>query len=725
MDLKTFREEKLKIKTQSAFAELLGVEQSSVSQWEENPDSITYPIIQRILEKTGVSYEELTDWKKPVLAPLKVKDTWKNAEFTKCTLSECISNMLNRLDLPEELRSAYIDDLNAGIHSSLIKPKVAIVGRSDTGKSTLINALIGNDKMPTSWTPTTSIAVYIKHVSDRPDFIKEEAWVFKNSLDDENMWNERMLYNEEYCRSWKIASGGVEILRSFGTRQGENYDKEAGSAVIFLDAPILKNCDIVDLPGFGTETKSDDYITFEVAPKADIIIYLSLANGFMRREDIEYLKCNIGELPIWEEKESNTLSPLQNLFVVASQAHTIGRDSAELLKILDSGCEELTKTLPNGYWAEREKASGYIYSEGGYAELRARFFAYTTDVPDVCKPFNEELTKLLEVLPAIIDERTKEFVRKYVSSRKPNLINELQKYDGIIAEKQRYEELLSAIETNELSRVQENDSRKETCRSEISHLCKESLDEFSSYISSTVNTDALVMLMRERGVKNKPKDIEQFGSFLLSNLQAQCEDILKSKSKILSEKAKEYITAFSESIEKPFKNSSINVDFDAGWAFASALSKIGMVGGLGAFLTSAISGTLLFMSVGLGIGTSVWAGVLTSSIFGPIGLAAGLLIAGGLSVVKLFDGGWEKNIAKKIVGEIEENKLADKYRAGITEYWDQTESAFEQAATKLDEEWDAYVEDLRKMIDSYDINEIQNKITTLKGLSDFFDSIPL
>ena len=51
MNLKSFREDKLKIKTQSAFAELLGVEQSSVSQWEEDPDSITYPIIQRFLKK--------------------------------------------------------------------------------------------------------------------------------------------------------------------------------------------------------------------------------------------------------------------------------------------------------------------------------------------------------------------------------------------------------------------------------------------------------------------------------------------------------------------------------------------------------------------------------------------------------------------------------------------------------------------------------------------------
>ena len=64
MDLKSFREYKLKIKTQSAFAELIGVEQSSISRWEKDPDSIPFQIIQRILEKTGASYEELTGWKK-------------------------------------------------------------------------------------------------------------------------------------------------------------------------------------------------------------------------------------------------------------------------------------------------------------------------------------------------------------------------------------------------------------------------------------------------------------------------------------------------------------------------------------------------------------------------------------------------------------------------------------------------------------------------------------
>lgn len=726
MDLRSFREDKLKIKTQSAFAELIGVEQSSISRWEKDPDSIPFQIIQRILEKTGASYEELTGWKKPIPNPLIVENTWKKADFTKCTLSEYIANALKQIDLPEEQRKAYIDDLSAGINASLIKPKVAIVGRSDTGKSTLINALLGSDKMPTAWTPTTSIAVYIKHISDRPAFIEEDAWVFSNHLGDENMWNERQLYDEEYCRSWKIAAGGVEILRSFGTRQGENYDKEAGAAVIFLDAPILKTCDIVDLPGFGTETESDDDITFAAAQKSDVIIYLSQANGFMRIEDITYLKRNISELPVWEDKTSNNLVPLSNLFIVASQAHTVNNGNrAQLAEILDVGCKNLLKTLPSGYWTEREKVSGHIYSDEGYAELRARFFAYTTDIQDICKPFNEELTKILEVLPVIINERTKAFVRNYVASRKPNLTSEIQKYEGIVAERERYESLLKEIEANELSRVRDNDARKKDVRADISRLHKESVDEFSSYFSSVINVDALVKLMREKGIKNKKEDVELFGSSIQSMLQAQCDTILKTKSEKLSERTKDYITAFSESIAKPFEDNSINVDFDAGWAFASALSALGMIGGFGTFLASTISGVLLLTGAGFSLGTSILIGAMGSSIFGPIGIALGLLIAAGLGIVKLFGGGWEKSVAKKIVAALEENNVAAEFRVGISKYWDQTEAAFDQAAAKLDEDWNAYVENLRETINSYDINEIQSKIATLKFLSDFFENIPL
>lgn len=688
MDLKSFREDKLKI-TKSKFAELIGVEQSSISRWEKDPGSIPFQVIQKILEKTGVSYEVLTGWKKPISQPLDVNNTWEKANFTKCTLSDYISAALGNMNLPDEYKKAYVEDLNNGITVNLVKPKVAIVGRSDTGKSTLINALLGTDKMPTSWTPTTSIAVYIKHVADKPAFIEEDAWVFANQVGEEILWDERKLNDESYCRSWKIAAGGVEILRSFGTRQGENYNKEAGSAVVFIDAPVLKTCDIVDLPGFGTETESDDDITFATAQKADVVLYLSQANGFMRIEDITYLKRNISELPTWEKKGENSLKPLSNLFVIASQAHTVNSGNrVQLEKILDVGCANLIKTLPNEYWANRKKLSGYDYADNGFKELRSRFFAYTIDIPDICSPFNNALTEILESLPAIKNERTKAFVKSYVELRKPNLINELHKYEGIVRERDKYVTLLSEIEKNELSRTQDNDKRKKGVRDEIARLSSESIDEFSEYMAATINTDALVRLMKDRGIKNTKGDIEVFWSYLQSMIQERCETILAEKSEILSEKTKEYITSYAKNISYPFENNSIDVDFDAGWAFASAI----------------LTGVARFL-------------------FGSIGIVIGLLIAGGLGLV--FGGGWEKSVAEKIVAHFDENDFSEKFRDRIRQYWQQTEEAFDKAAAELENEWDTYVRNLRDTVNGYDIQEIQHRIASLNYLSDFFKNIPL
>ena len=729
MNLKSFREDKLKIKTQSAFAELLGVEQSNISRWEKDPDSIPFQVIQRILEKTGATYEELTGWKKPIPAPLYVKNTWEKADFTKITLLEYVSKVLQEMELPEEYRKSYVEDLCSGIAAKLVKPKVAIVGRSDTGKSTLINALLGMDKMPASWTPTTSIAVYIKHISDKPAFMEEDVWVFANREGEETLWDECRLHDESYCRSWKIGAGGVEMLRSFGTRQGEHYDKEAGAAVVFLDAPVLKTCDIVDLPGFGTETEKDDEITFATVQKADVVIYLSQANGFMRIEDITYLKRNINELPVWEKKGENALKPLSNRFVIASQAHTVNNGNrVQLKEILDVGCANLLKTLPNDYWNRRQNLSGYTYADNGCKELRSRFFAYTVDVPDICVPFNAALTEILEALPDIINEKAKAFVRDYAASRKPSLIRKIWKYEGIVAERDKYAALLDEVEKNELFRMQENDRRKREVREEIARLSAESLDEFSEYLASTVNIDELIRLMKEKGVKNKKEDTELFGSSLQSMIQVHCETLLTRKTEILAEKTRDYITSYTESIAQPFENNSIHVDFDAGWAFASTLSKMGLIGGLGGYggiLASSIYGVALLVGGEIPVGASIGLGAVFPMLFGETGLVIGLLIAGGLQLMRLFGGGWEKSVAKKIVSVFDENDFNMKFRDGILQYWEQIENAFERAAAGLDEEWDEYVDNLRKTITKYDIQEIQHKIANLRCLSDFFENIPL
>lgn len=110
---------------------------------------------------------------------------------------------------------------------------------------------------------------------------------------------------------------------------------------------------------------------------------------------------------------------------------------------------------------------------------------------------------------------------------------------------------------------------------------------------------------------------------------------------------------------------------------------------------------------------------------GPVGIVIGLAIAASLGLAKLFGGGWEKSVAKKLVKSYEENEVLDKYSSSISGYWDDTDKAFNAAAKKLDEEWDNYVSNLEALVDDYDVDNINNNITTLKNVQSFFENIPL
>lgn len=722
MNFKSLRIDKLGL-SQEEMAEMLDVGIEEIKKWEiDNEPSLK--VIQKIANSTGMDFNTICMYEKPRPKPLSVQNTWQNADFTKKTIVEYISDRLKAMSadgVTEEQRKKYIDELQTGINNRIVKPIISIVGRSDTGKSTLINALLGMDKMPTSWTPTTSIAVYIKHINDKPEFIKETAWVFADHVDGENVWDVRKLCDKKYCEKWKIAEGEVEILRDFGTRQGEMSQKNAGSAVIFLDSPILLDCDIVDLPGFGTEKESDDTITFKVAQKTDILIYLSQANGFMRIEDITYLKENVRNLPVFEKKGENKIEPLSNLFIIASQAHTVnGGNTKELNKILEKGYTHYCKTLAPEYWIKREATSGYSNYESKF--LPKRFFTYTTDISELCNRFNTELTKILEVLPDIINEKAKTFVREYVRKRKPNLEAEIKKYERLACERAEYAKLLKQIKDNDGERRRNNDTRKEKIRKLINTLSEESKNEVIQYFAETINTDALVSMMKSKGIKNKKEDVECFASQLQDELQIKCNSILEDKSKRLSTETKQYVEQYNEDIKTIFDKFSMDVDFDAGFAFASSLAKIGIIGGLGAYIAAEAAFLLGSMTFVMGIGGDIaWAALG----LGPIGIFVGLAIAGVLGFIKLFGGGWEKKVAEKIVKAYEEKDVEIKFIKGITDYWMQTEDAFDKAARNLDKEWDNYVQSLEDTVNKASIDEIEDDIKRLKNIMAFFDGIPL
>lgn len=723
MDWKSFRENKLNL-TQTQFAELIGEEQSQISRWEKSGD-MPIRAVMKICQQTGLDFNTLFEWEKPELEALNVKNSWSNMDFTKHSLTDYIETKLREMDAPRKYRKKYIDDIQV-IINNIRKPKLAIVGRSDAGKSTMINALLGAEKMPADWTPTTSIAVYIKHISDKPSFIEEETWVFASDIEDEAYWDERKLNDEEYCRKWKIGEGSIDVLRSYGIRDGENYSKNAGSAVVFLDAPILQNCDIIDLPGFGTGIEKDDDIALKGTKKADVIIYLSQANSFMQYEDMNYLRLNIKELPVWEKSSENELEPLSNLFIVASQANSVHCGNREELRtIITKNCDRLIRTLPDHYWDDREAISGYHYSEHGKEELQKRFFTYSTDIPELRASFNEALRSVIETLPKIAEGRIKKAISEYVNAQKPNLKNEIQTFEELLTDREKYVNLLSDINSNEFERVRVNNEKKQKIRNEILELKEESINEYSKFFLRTVNVDTIVSLIEERKIKNKHRDIEEFAGWLQEYLTENCELILKEKSSRLESVVKEYVDSFINSISVSYSKQNLNVDFDAKWFFAEAIAKGSVLGGVGSFVWGI--GAALFQAATLaGITTVGFSTAIVSTVgFGPIGIAVGAALFVALKLINVTVKGWQKSVAKKFVKSIDEKDVAGMFRKEIENYWDNTEEEFNEAAKSVDEKWEQYVEGLKETVNNYDVEAIKKSIGDLRNIESFFENIPL
>ena len=723
--LKDFREDYLKL-TQAELAELIGVRQDRISRLEQNLDTISLEELVLLSKKTGKSLDEITNYKRDIPNKLEVKDSWNKVRYIKSTIINYIKDYSPKNNLNYESK---IGELRKNIEAIARKPRIVFSGKSDSGKSTMINALLGKEKMPTNWTPTTSIIVYVKDILDRPAYMEEELWIFKKGKNKE--WDDTRLYDEKYCREWKVAGGNAEMLSQYGVRKGEEYNKDIGSAVLFIDSPILKNCDILDIPGITAGIESDNIAASQAKLKADVLVYLSQASGFLQTEDANYLKEALEVLPPLEKTEGTALSPMSNLFVVATHAHHV-IPRTDLKKICDSGCNRFTKTLPESFWERYSNSSKKLFSE---KDLRKRFFTYTTDIEDLREDFEKELKNTIENLPKLLENKIFNLAKDYAKNESKKMSDEVIKYEKLINERDAYSKRLEDIKKNEPKRKFLLEENNRNVKNKIFDLDSETKKKFREDFNQMLTEENIVKIIDRRGYKNKKADLEELGSYISSEVQDIYRKNLEKTTEKFKDTMDEYLVETQKSLELTNSSSGINIDldFDFKSAFIGGLAGAATLGGL-AFWASTLGNLGAYILVAKGVsvlsalGISIAGGTATATAFvasigGPItlGIAAALLV--GVAIWGIFSDSWKKKIAKKIIEEFK--KHVTKYDEAITQYWLDTENGFDIAKNKMEEEWEKYINNLEDELYNYDINKLKETLKNAKEVKDFFTNIPL
>lgn len=400
-----FLEQELKISLHQ-FCRDIGVNEIEAKSWNENYQ-IPNGIFSRIIKQYNGIDESIYKYQSVPPKPFDMENLWEGNRERKQKLLEMI-----RENPKEELK-----ELEARVVRNWVKPRVVLMGGSDSGKSSILNGLLGERCLPEGLGPMTKIIIIVKHIDDRPEYLHKEVCFFKKG-EDGSCWNPEKLDDKMYTMQFFLSEGCITDLQEKAVFSGMAQNErgsgmERGApdcAVVFLKSKILRNCDLIDLPGFYSGNVEAAEIQGRMFKLTDILIYASAAGyGFMNDMDINAVCSYIKNMPVKYETEENQLPPLCNLFVLGTRSGDLHHSAGETFEIVRDGfVKRMRIKEPKWKFFGRGK-------QCGWKNMETRVFSYDKYQWGETRGFYLAFKDLLQRLPAVIDQRSRDAVSPLVS----------------------------------------------------------------------------------------------------------------------------------------------------------------------------------------------------------------------------------------------------------------------------------------------------------------------
>ncbi|NWF52502.1 MAG: dynamin family protein [Nitrospirae bacterium] len=143
---------------------------------------------------------------------------------------------------------------------------LVVLGQFKRGKTTLINALLGSEILPTAVIPLTSIATILKY--------GEELKI-------------NVFFNDG-----RVTEIIPEDLREYVTEKGNpKNEKDVFEVVITYPSPYLKDgVRLIDTPGVGSVFEHNTDVAYQYLPKSDAALFLLSVDQPVSKAEMDFLK---------------------------------------------------------------------------------------------------------------------------------------------------------------------------------------------------------------------------------------------------------------------------------------------------------------------------------------------------------------------------------------------------------------------------------------------------
>lgn len=706
--------------TQEQVAGALKLSQSQVSRYEADPDDVPVKIVRAWAAFCG--------------------DVQKTAGFSlsdnkRQPLTDVLESVYGWFNYAPSVRGDGLPNLTQMLESIKVigrKPRIAVAGKFDAGKSSLLNYLLGGKALPASFQPTTSLLCQIKHICDKPVWQTEPAALFKAGYDINDPANKANFDNH------KLFVGDTSILQKYAQHTHRLIDDEkpvvavpdAVYAVIYLDSPILTAVDLIDLPGYGNDKKDTEKA--EIAQCiADALIYLSPYSGFLGSEDLLYLPVLMDKLtPIVVDGKTETLA---NLFVVCTHIHSIVSDTQTRKEIVDEILDKSVKRIGPALEGAMKTASVRWETKVDTAVIRKRMFGFAVD-PNVAEIRAEFLNELSRYAGDVMPRFTLENLIKVLSVAKAK---ELTAISGLIKQLSQSLEDRAAAEKDVKEMREKKDITKARFNSEftrLSLLIDESLDK--SKVATKTNYDKFVNVTYIENLirtsYNDKKDAQKYvPNIILDRFKREVNEDVS----VISSKFNDDLNGVLDTLSNAASPTGAPLIFDAKSAFLSALTGMSATGALagwaavvaggsnlgGYILAAKIVGWLTAMGIPVAGPTVVMSTI--AALGGPVTIAIGLgaLLAAGLYA--LFGADWQTRLARKLVDEFKGQNVLSTFDKSIKQYWVDTKVALKQSMDETIQAYEKFIQDRAEIL-SLDKDVVLKRIDDAKQVEAFFRMEP-